>query len=59
MRQPGKIKVMPFIIRTKYDEAIKAYDEAIGINPKDAESWNNKGLALLDQNTYEEGYRGV
>jgi tetratricopeptide (TPR) repeat protein len=27
----------------KYDEAIKAYDMAIEINPRDTDAWNNKG----------------
>ena len=29
-----------------YDEAIKAYEKAINIDPKNAESWNSMGLAL-------------
>ncbi len=38
----------------KYDEAIKAYDRAIEINPQLAEVWNNKGLALYHQGKYSE-----
>jgi len=30
----------------KYDEAIKAYDEAIRTDPNDAVAWNNKGAVL-------------
>jgi tetratricopeptide (TPR) repeat protein len=30
----------------KYDEAVKAYDEAIRLNPQFAMAWNNKGVAL-------------
>ena len=30
----------------KYDEAIKAYDEAIRLDPNYAKAWNNKGNAL-------------
>jgi Flp pilus assembly protein TadD len=30
----------------KYDEAFKAFDEAIRLDPNDAEVWNYKGLAL-------------
>ena len=30
----------------KYDEAIKAYDEAIRLDPNYAMAWNNKGIAL-------------
>jgi len=32
--------------QSKYDEAIKAFDEAIRLDPKYAEAWNNKGGAL-------------
>jgi Flp pilus assembly protein TadD len=28
------------------DDAIKAYDEAIRLDPNDAAAWNNKGVAL-------------
>ena len=38
----------------KYDEAIKAYDEAIELDPKFAAAWNNKGKALDDQGKYDE-----
>jgi tetratricopeptide (TPR) repeat protein len=31
---------------SKYDEAIKAYDEAIRLAPNLIEAWNNKGMAL-------------
>jgi Flp pilus assembly protein TadD len=30
----------------KYDDAIKAYDEAIRLDPNDATAWYNKGVAL-------------
>jgi tetratricopeptide (TPR) repeat protein len=30
----------------KYNEAIKAYDEAIELDPKYAKAWNNNGLSL-------------
>jgi Flp pilus assembly protein TadD len=30
----------------KYDEALKAFDEAIRIDPKLAGAWNNKGVLL-------------
>lgn len=33
-------------VQGKYDEAIKAYDEAIRLDPNDADAWNNKGLVL-------------
>ena len=31
----------------KSDEAIKAYDKAIEINPHNSNAWNNKGVALV------------
>ena len=30
----------------KHNEAIASYDNAIKIDPNDADVWNNKGLAL-------------
>ena len=36
------------------DEAIKAYDKAIEINPHDSFSWKFKGLALNHLNKYGE-----
>ena len=32
--------------QSKYDEAIKAFDEAIRLNPNDANAWFGKGIAL-------------
>ena len=41
----------------KYDEAIKAYDEAIKLDPNFAEAWFNKGNALNGQGKYEEAIK--
>jgi tetratricopeptide (TPR) repeat protein len=41
----------------KYDEAIKAYDKAIDINPQNSTAWESKGLALDDLNKHEEAIR--
>jgi Flp pilus assembly protein TadD len=30
----------------KYNEAIKCFDEAIRLDPKDVDAWNNKGIVL-------------
>lgn len=38
----------------KYDEAIKAYDEAIRLDPNAPDAWYNKGLALYSQKKYDE-----
>ena len=36
----------------KYDEAIKAYDEAIRLDPNEADAWNAKAmLSLIRANT--------
>ena len=32
---------------TGHNEAIKCYDEAIRLNPKNASAWNNKGFVLI------------
>jgi WD40 repeat protein/formylglycine-generating enzyme required for sulfatase activity/murein DD-endopeptidase MepM/ murein hydrolase activator NlpD/roadblock/LC7 domain-containing protein len=36
------------------DDAIASYSEAIRINPKNAESWNNKGSALSKVEKYQD-----
>ena len=41
-------------ILNKYDEAIKAYDKEIEINPQNSSAWNNKGLALDHLNKLDE-----
>ena len=33
-------------IQGNYDEAIKAYDDAIKLDPNYAAAWSNKGIAL-------------
>jgi tetratricopeptide (TPR) repeat protein len=38
----------------KYNEAIKAYDKAIKINPHDSSSWYNKGNSLFNLNKYDD-----
>jgi tetratricopeptide (TPR) repeat protein len=41
----------------KSDEAIKAYDKAIEINPNDSDVWYNKGLALDSLNKSDEAIK--
>ena len=41
----------------RYDEATRAYDEAIRIDPEYAEAWFNKGLALYNQGRYDEAIK--
>jgi tetratricopeptide (TPR) repeat protein len=38
----------------KYDEAIQAFDEAIEINPQNANAWSTKGAALCQQDKNDE-----
>ena len=43
------------LMQGKFDEAIKAYDESIRLDPKDAMTWSNKGITLgRDLGKYEE-----
>ena len=39
--------------QARYDEAIKAYDEAIWIDPYNVDAWNGKGNALYQQGKYK------
>ncbi len=32
------------------DEATKAYDRSLGLDPKNSECWNNRGIVLFMQN---------
>lgn len=38
----------------RYEEAIKAYDKALGIDPTLKEAWHNKGVTLANLGRYEE-----
>jgi tetratricopeptide (TPR) repeat protein len=40
------------IKRKKYEKALKAYENAIKINPDFAEAWKGKGVALLKRKRY-------
>ena len=42
----GIIKVYSLNNIGKYEEAIKCYDEAIKLNPKNEYAWNNKGYFI-------------
>lgn len=42
---------------SNYDEAIKAYDKAIGLDPNYAEPWISKGVALNRQGMYDEAVK--
>ena len=38
----------------KYDEAIKASDKAIEINPQDSAAWSSKGVVLVHLGRFDE-----
>jgi hypothetical protein len=42
-----------------YEEAIKAYDKAIEINPQDSDTWYNKGLCLAHLGKYNEAVEAL
>ena len=41
----------------QFNEAIKAYDKAIEINPQNSDAWNYKGLALGKLNNHEDAMK--
>ncbi len=41
----------------EFEDAIKAFDEAIKINPELAKAWFNKGHALYELEKYEDAKR--
>jgi len=41
----------------QYNEAVRAYDNAINKSPKYASVWNNRGIALAALNKYEEALK--
>jgi len=43
----------------KYAEAIKAYDEALKINPQDAKAWNKKGKTLSDLGRNDDAIKAL
>jgi tetratricopeptide (TPR) repeat protein len=43
--------------QSKYDEAIKACDEAIKLDPNLAIAWDNKGQGLSGQSKYDEAIK--
>jgi tetratricopeptide (TPR) repeat protein len=53
-RNESPIEAAFAMAQGKYDEAIKALDEAIGLDPNDASAWYDKGLALKDKGNYTE-----
>ena len=41
----------------KHEEALKAYQKAIELNPKDPDAWNNKGATLAELGKHEEALK--
>jgi tetratricopeptide (TPR) repeat protein len=50
-------KGVALYVQGNYSEAIKAYDEAIRLNPNLTEAWNNKGNALYAQGNYSDAIK--
>jgi len=50
-------KGFALIRQSKYDEAIKAFDKAIELNPQYADPLSNKGVALYDQGKCDEAIK--
>jgi tetratricopeptide (TPR) repeat protein len=46
-------------ILNRPEEAIKAYDQAIKINPQDSHTWHLKGAALANLNKPEEAIKAL
>ena len=53
----GTIKDIALVKLGKSDEAIKAYDKAIEINPHNSDAWYNKGIALYNLNKSDEAIK--
>ncbi len=43
--------------QTRYDKAIEEYDEAISLNPADADMYNNRGIAYYKLDQFEKAMR--
>jgi len=41
----------------RYEEALKAFEKAIEINPQFVEAWNGKGIALYNRERYKEALK--
>ena len=44
-------------ITNKYYEAMKSYDKAIEINPRDSDAWYNKGITLAKLGKFDEAIK--
>lgn len=41
----------------RFDEAVSAFDKALEENPRYAEAWNNRGIALVNANMVNEALK--
>ena len=53
----GMVKDIALEELGKHDEAIKAFDKAIEINPQDSYAWDGKGIALWKLDKYDEAIK--
>jgi tetratricopeptide (TPR) repeat protein len=61
LRADGKatydIKYSDMIIGTRYDEAVRCFDEVLRIKPNFTDAWYNKGVVLYYLRRYDEAVR--
>lgn len=49
-------KGMTLVMECKYDEAIKTFDKAIELNPRDAVAYSNRGAAYGQIGNYKQQF---
>lgn len=58
LQEPALAADIPYVFdESSYDEALQAFDQSIQTNPKIAESWSYKGIALRVTHQYREAIK--